>query len=149
MRDKIIEIIEKCHEYSIKSDAAADAIIALFPDFPGVNIKIDGLLFNQADFLKAVTKAFNTIAPHGKKGPAMNIFLIVSKYLEDNGFDGLSNASLQCGCDSSDLFPCGSPHEDQCLPSYKVDCDKRCGEHGDCCYSLQKTTECVMDWSDE
>ena len=32
MKDKIIEIIENCHQYSIKSDAAADAILEIIKE---------------------------------------------------------------------------------------------------------------------
>ena len=49
----------------------------------------------------------------------MNVKQIVLKYLEDNGYDGLYDTKVTCGCDLDDIMPC----EDfcgNCKPGYKV-----------------------------
>lgn len=44
---------------------------------------------------------------------------IITKWLTDNGYDGLCNTD--CGCELSDLIPCGTCFDD-CVPGYKVPC---------------------------
>ena len=56
----------------------------------------------------------------------MDVLDIVLKYLEDNGYDGLFNADLECGCERTDLAPCSSIDE-HCGAGYKFPCD--CGDH--------------------
>lgn len=48
----------------------------------------------------------------------MNCIEIVIKYLEDNGFDGL-HRDAECGCEISDLVPCGNDFA-SCKPGYKL-----------------------------
>ena len=36
----------------------------------------------------------------------MTVREIIKKYLEDNGFDGLCNINVECGCRLDDLCPC-------------------------------------------
>lgn len=43
---------------------------------------------------------------------------ILKQHLVDNGFDGLVNGDLECGCELSDLQPCGERFDD-CKPAYK------------------------------
>ncbi len=43
---------------------------------------------------------------------------ILKQHLVDNGFDGLVNGDAECGCDLSDLQPCGESFAD-CKPAYK------------------------------
>jgi hypothetical protein len=56
----------------------------------------------------------------------MNCLEIIYKYLEDNGYDGLTNINGECACDLSNIGPCGE-NLSSCQPGYKVSCD--CGEH--------------------
>jgi len=56
----------------------------------------------------------------------VDVLDIVLKYLEDNGYDGLFNADLECGCERTDLAPCSSIDE-HCGAGYKFPCD--CGDH--------------------
>jgi len=53
---------------------------------------------------------------------------IVSKYLKDNGYEGLFNESEDCGCELSDLMPCDEPRPD-CEPGFKMVCESNCGDH--------------------
>ena len=49
----------------------------------------------------------------------MNVKQIVLRYLEDNGYDGLYDTKVTCGCDLDDIMPC----EDfcgNCKPGHKV-----------------------------
>lgn len=55
----------------------------------------------------------------------MTVKEIVSKYLRSHQYDGLFCARFECGCETSDLFPCESMSPD-CSPGFKVPCD--CGE---------------------
>ena len=48
----------------------------------------------------------------------MNVRDIVRNWLERNGFDGLLNRELECGCSLSDLEPCDGIEMD-CEPGYK------------------------------
>lgn len=43
---------------------------------------------------------------------------MVKRYLIDNGFDGLYNEDLGCGCELADLEPCGEIRSD-CTAGYK------------------------------
>lgn len=58
----------------------------------------------------------------------MNVKEIVTKYLQDNGFDGLRTDG--CGCQIADLMPCEDCNS-MCEPGYKVpcDCDEGCDFH--------------------
>lgn len=38
--------------------------------------------------------------------------------LQADGFDGLCNPDLECGCPLDDLFTCGEPSIEDCLPAY-------------------------------
>jgi len=42
----------------------------------------------------------------------MNTVEIVGKYLKENGYDGLVDADNECGCELSDLSPCGALYPD-------------------------------------
>lgn len=48
----------------------------------------------------------------------MKVKEIVKKYLQDNGFEGLFTPN-ECGCELSDLYPCGSECVLDCEPGYK------------------------------
>ena len=47
---------------------------------------------------------------------------IVSRWLLDNGYDGLYNADLDCGCELKDLMPCCQPAT-SCVAGYKIPCN--------------------------
>ena len=49
----------------------------------------------------------------------MNVKKITLEYLEKNGFDGLCNPDIECGCFKEDLMPCGWAGIEQCQPGYK------------------------------
>ena len=57
-----------------------------------------------------------------------SVYEIVKTYLQENGFDGLYNSELECGCPISNLNPCGDMKND-CTAGYEVkappgdDCD--------------------------
>ena len=43
---------------------------------------------------------------------------MVKRYLIDNGFDGLYNEELECGCELADLEPCDAL-QSNCKAGYK------------------------------
>lgn len=47
----------------------------------------------------------------------MTVLEIVREYLKENGYDGLCNPELECGCGLDDLAPCGEMGMD-CEPAY-------------------------------
>lgn len=52
----------------------------------------------------------------------MNAFDILKDWLATHGYDGLYNASEECGCVLDFLNPCGECSND-CLAGYKIECD--------------------------
>ncbi len=48
----------------------------------------------------------------------MNINDIVKQWLEANGYDGLFFGEWDCGCENSNLYPCGERFHD-CVPAYR------------------------------
>lgn len=48
----------------------------------------------------------------------MTTIEIIKQYLIDNGFDGLYNEDLECGCELADLEPCDSL-QSNCKAGYK------------------------------
>lgn len=55
---------------------------------------------------------------HESKGRSMRVIEILKAHLETNGFDGLVQPEGECGCELSDLRPCGSDFGD-CRPAYR------------------------------
>ncbi len=55
----------------------------------------------------------------------MDLQKLVVVTLKREGYDGLFNATLECGCRCDDLMPCGEPSP-QCEPGYIVDCPGEC-----------------------
>jgi hypothetical protein len=51
---------------------------------------------------------------------------IVREYLEREGYDGLANPDLECGCFLDDLFPCGGDlcSVNECEAGHKVPNDQ-------------------------
>ena len=79
----------------------------------------------------------------------MTIEVIIEKYLKDNGFDGLCDPALECGCGLDDFMPCGGEGVIDCQPAYKHVCmpelKKKLYLEGECpldccgeCYRLDK-----------
>jgi len=60
----------------------------------------------------------------------MTIAEITRKYLEENGFDGLTGNS--CGCSLDDLFNCSPDTKIDCEPGYKVPCNDNDDENLNC-----------------
>jgi hypothetical protein len=59
----------------------------------------------------------------------MNICNIIESHLRANGFTGLYNTEINCGCEIDDLMPCGECEIlRDCEPGYKVPCTDKC-EH--------------------
>lgn len=45
----------------------------------------------------------------------MDVIDMVRRQLVALGADGLANPGQNCGCGLEDLFPCGNPHETECV----------------------------------
>jgi len=60
----------------------------------------------------------------------MTVKEIIENYLVCHGFGGLCNMDGECGCELSDLAPCGQSI-DRCEPGYKVLCTEECSHEGD------------------
>lgn len=61
----------------------------------------------------------------------MELSQIVEDWLKSNGYDGLFNADVHCGCKLDDLMPCGEPTSD-CQAGYLVNnpgCSEGCNWH--------------------
>jgi hypothetical protein len=63
----------------------------------------------------------------------MTVTEIVIKYLEENGYDGLYNCDVECGCSINDFTPCGYI-QNECQAGYANNCVD-CKNKNDC--SLQ------------
>ena len=67
---------------------------------------------------------------------------IAVAWLKANGYDGLYNAG-ECGCENSDLMPCGEPSPIGCSPGYKIKCPggdfSNC--YGDCGFHIGATKD--------
>ena len=61
---------------------------------------------------------------------------IIKDYLEKNGYDGLFNGNIPCGCLKDDLNPCGEPF-DECLPGYRGACSGDC-DSGKCPWHIYR-----------
>jgi len=48
-----------------------------------------------------------------------SIIKITAKWLEKNGYDGLCDPDIECGCQNCDLMPCDSPGLMTCRPAHK------------------------------
>lgn len=71
----------------------------------------------------------------------MSIKKIVAEYLKANGYDGLYNKNVECGCNLEQLMACGAPNEEDCVPGYKAKCDGGCNEWD---YCISHNGECPM-----
>ena len=55
----------------------------------------------------------------------MNLRTLTEQWLRANGYDGLLNDSIECGCKVGDLMPCDEPSS-QCEPGHFEECDGSC-----------------------
>jgi hypothetical protein len=65
----------------------------------------------------------------------MNIKEIVKKYLDDNGYDGVVNIDIECGCSKED-FPLCQEACDECEAAYRAKNDNPLED--DYFFTLQK-----------
>ena len=56
---------------------------------------------------------------------------IIKEYLRENGFVGLVNVEMPCGCEKEGLCPCDCIDIDNCQPARLRCFDPRCGDGGD------------------
>ncbi len=63
--------------------------------------------------------------------PCINVTKLVNEHLRLNGYDGLFNTDVPCGCKTNDLCPCGGDMT-ECRPGYLVNCNTKdeCGCDG-------------------
>lgn len=70
----------------------------------------------------------------------MTIKEIIEKGLKDIGAAGLRNCWNDCNCQIGDLMGCEAPDIEECLPTYKVKCNKK-PSCKDCEYYADKENE--------
>lgn len=58
--------------------------------------------------------------PTGATENPSTIPAICAAWLKANGFDGLCDPDIECGCSVPDLMPCEMPHLRLCVPAHKV-----------------------------
>lgn len=69
----------------------------------------------------------------------MTVKEIVRDYLDRNGYDGLVNTEIPCGCDKEDLALCDGLDLEFCLPAYKR--MRKCSECKTPCEGYSDTEE--------
>jgi len=57
--------------------------------------------------------------------PEISVKTILTKWLKENGYDGLCDKCDDCGCGIDNIMLCGGCGI--CVPAYKVRC-KKCGQ---------------------
>ena len=73
---------------------------------------------------------------------------IIKEYLEENGFKGLVNPNIPCGCGADDICPCNGDDFcmdlDNCKPARFLCHDPKCGdgEDGDIFYCNRNPETC-------
>lgn len=82
----------------------------------------------------------------------MNVKEIIEKHLRDNGFDGLVNTDIPCGCLIGELIICDSVDYRDCKPGYKATCTDKCehdrGDDPDDAWHIQAEKPADMDMYD-
>lgn len=48
----------------------------------------------------------------------LDLRTIVLTWLKNNGYDGLCNTDLECGCTLDDLMPCDGPDPSDCIAGH-------------------------------
>ena len=70
-----------------------------------------------------------------------NVQEILIATLSANGFDGLYNEAMSCGCELDNLMPC-EYDQSKCEPGYKVECSGEgecdCDPQGPPSWHIQK-----------
>jgi hypothetical protein len=75
-----------------------------------------------------------------------NVREFLAKKLKEEGFDGLCNPDVECGCSIDDIAPCGYVNLDECIPAYSWSCHE-CDPYKECfcpdsgCFSTDKPPE--------
>jgi len=49
----------------------------------------------------------------------ISVCTICLDWLKENGYDGLCNPDIECGCSVLDLMPCKYPDLKKCVPAHK------------------------------
>lgn len=62
----------------------------------------------------------------------MDLKQIAAVWLAANGYDGLCNGDIFCGCGLDDLMPCDSSCA-TCRPAVRIECSEDCEYQGDWC----------------
>lgn len=73
---------------------------------------------------------------------------IAVQWLKANGYAGLSNSGAECGCEISDLMPCGEPG-DTCEAGYKWLCKDHTACREDCDYEQEEVSWCISSKREE
>ena len=60
-----------------------------------------------------------TEASEGTSESLCSIPAICAAWLTENGYDGLCDPTIKCGCSVIDLMPCDSPGLNTCVPAHK------------------------------
>ena len=58
-------------------------------------------------------------ASEGTSASPCSIPAICAAWLTANGYDGLCDLDIECGCSVIDLMPCDSPGLNTCVPAHK------------------------------
>jgi hypothetical protein len=58
------------------------------------------------------------------KNPSIKELLALT--LRANGYSGLVNLNIECGCEIDDLCPCGELNPEHCFAGYKTMCTNLC-----------------------
>jgi hypothetical protein len=58
-------------------------------------------------------------ASEGTGASPCSIPAICAAWLTENGYDGLCDPTMECGCSVIDLMPCDSPGLNTCVPAHK------------------------------
>jgi len=74
----------------------------------------------------------------------MTVKEIVAEWLKANGYGGLCNTDIDCGCELADLMPCDSEGCDLCEPAYRCDPDcKNCDATEHCAIAFEGAEFCM------
>lgn len=61
----------------------------------------------------------------------LDVAVITRVFLEENGYDGLCNPDISCGCFKDELFPCGFEGVERCRPGYLGPIPEELSEYGE------------------
>ena len=64
-------------------------------------------------------KTDQNAASKGTGASPCSILTIMAAWLTENGYDGLCDPTIDCGCPVRDLMPCGNPGLTTCEPAHK------------------------------